>query len=28
VASRFGFARAEFFEIETEAERAPVQVQF
>jgi LemA protein len=28
VASMFGFKRAEFFEVEVEAERAPVQVQF
>jgi LemA protein len=28
VAGMFGFKRAEFFEIEVEAERAPVQVQF
>jgi LemA protein len=28
VASRFGFDRAEFFEVDDEAERAPVQVQF
>ncbi|MFW2387013.1 MAG: LemA family protein [Polyangiales bacterium] len=28
VASTFGFARAEFFEVEDEAERAPVKVQF
>jgi LemA protein len=28
VASMFGFQRAEFFEIETAAEREPVKVQF
>lgn len=28
VAGMFGFKRAEFFEVEVEAERAPVQVQF
>jgi len=28
VASTFGFARAEFFEVDDEAERAPVKVQF
>ena len=28
VAGMFGFKRAEFFEIEVEAERAPVQVRF
>ena len=28
VASMFGFQRAEFFEVEVDAERAPVQVQF
>lgn len=28
VAGRFGFDRAEFFEVDDEAERAPVQVQF
>ena len=28
VAGAFGFKRAEFFEVEVEAERAPVQVQF
>jgi len=28
VASMFGFQRAEFFEVEDEAERAPVKVQF
>lgn len=28
VAGRFGFARAEFFEVEDEAERVPVKVQF
>ena len=28
VASTFGFKRAEFFEVEVEAERAPVKVQF
>ena len=28
VASMFGFKRAEFFEVEVEAERAPIQVQF
>ncbi len=28
VASTFGFKRAEFFEVETEVERAPVKVQF
>ena len=28
VASMFGFTRAEFFEVEVEAERAPVKVQF
>ena len=28
VASMFGFKRAEYFEVEAEAERAPIQVQF
>ena len=28
VAGMFGFERAEFFEVDDEAERAPVQVQF
>ena len=28
VAGMFGFKRAELFEVEVEAERAPVQVQF
>jgi LemA protein len=28
VASMFGFKRAEYFEVEVEAERAPIQVQF
>jgi len=28
VAGMFGFQRAEFFEVEAEAERAPVKVQF
>ena len=28
VAGMFGFKRAEFFEVEVEAERAPIQVQF
>ena len=28
VASMFGFKRAEYFEVEAEGERAPIQVQF
>jgi hypothetical protein len=28
VANMFGFQRAEFFEVELEAEREPVKVQF